>query len=192
MAPEKDSITVLGMFSSHEHLREGIHAMREAGFSPSNVSALFIPSEREEEVIAEEESLTKAPEGTASGTLAGVAVGGAIGWLVGTGAMVVPGLGALIAAGPIAAALAGAGIVGAVGALTGCLIGLGIPEDEAVHYEQHVREGGILLSVLCQDDIERQTAEEIMCSQGARDVSSTRETDLDTPQSSERKASISL
>lgn len=192
MTIEKDSITVLGMYATHEHLREGIHAMRDAGFSPADVSALFIPSEREEEIVLDEEPLTKAPEGTASGTLAGVAVGGAFGWLVGTGAIIVPGLGALIAAGPIAAALAGAGIIGAVGALTGCLIGLGIPEDEAVHYEQHVREGGILLSVLCDDDNERETAEEVMRASGAREVTSTRETEINIPRQSERKTSVEL
>ena len=192
MTIEKDNISVLGMYSSHDHLREGIHALREVGFRPSDVSALYIPTETEEEILVEDEPMTKAPEGTASGTLAGVAVGGALGWLVGMGSVIVPGLGALVAAGPIAAALAGAGIIGAFGALAGCLIGLGIPEDEAIHYEQHVKDGGILLSVICEDDKERGSAEEVLRATGARDISSTRETEVTNIRDSEPKTPASV
>ena len=50
-----------------------------------------------------------------------------LGWLVGIGALAIPGLGPFIAAGPIVAALAGAGVGGTVGGIAGALIGMGIP-----------------------------------------------------------------
>ena len=61
----------------------------------------------------------------------------------------IPGVGPLIAAGPLMATLAGMGVGGAVGGILGALVGMGIPEYEAKWYEGRVREGGVLLSVHC-------------------------------------------
>jgi hypothetical protein len=65
------------------------------------------------------------------------------------GALAIPGIGPLIAAGPIMAGLAGLGVGGAVGGLVGALVGMGIPEYEAKLYEGRVKNGGVLLSVHC-------------------------------------------
>src|ERR1035438_9111534 len=93
------------------------------------------------------EKSTKAPEGVAAGASAGGASGGTLGLLVGIGALVIPGLGPFIAAGPIMSALAGIGAGGAVGGFVGALAGMGIPEYEAKRYDGRVRQGGILGSV---------------------------------------------
>ena len=69
-------------------------------------------------------------------------LGGALGLLAGIGALAIPGVGPLIAAGPIMAALAGVGVGGAVGGFTGALIGMGIPEYEAKRYEGRLQKGG--------------------------------------------------
>ena len=106
-------------------------------------------------------------------------VGGALGWLVGIGALAIPGLGPVIAAGPIVAALAGVGAGGALGGLAGALIGLGIPEYEAKRYEGRVRNGGILLSVHCDDSEWTRRAEEILKRTGAEDVSAAGEAAAD-------------
>ena len=74
-----------------------------------------------------------------------------VGWLVGIGALAIPGIGPLVAAGPVVAALAGAGAAGATGGLVGGLIGAGIPEVEAKRYAGRIREGGYLISVHCDD-----------------------------------------
>jgi len=89
--------------------------------------------------------------------------------------MAVPGVGPLIAAGPIMATLAGVGAGGAVGGLTGALIGLGIPEYEAKRYEGRLQKGAILLSVHCDTSDEIKRATEIMKNTGAEDISSTGE-----------------
>src|SRR5439155_10866804 len=106
------------------------------------------------------ERATKAPEGAAAGASSGAVIGGTLGWLAGIGALAVPGVGPLIAAGPIVAALAGIGAVGTLGGIAGALIGLGIPEYEAKRYEGRVRNGGILLSVHCDDSQWTKRAEE--------------------------------
>ena len=77
------------------------------------------------------EKHTKAPEGATTGATSGAVIGGTLGWLVGIGAVAIPGLGPFVAAGPVIAALAGVGAGGAVGGIAGALIGIGIPEYEA-------------------------------------------------------------
>ena len=95
--------------------------------------------------------------------------------MAGIGALTIPGLGPFIAAGPLIAALAGAGVGGAVGGVAGALIGMGIPEYEAKRYEGRVKNGGILLSVHCDDSSWTKKAKEILERTGAEDVSSTGE-----------------
>ena len=102
-------------------------------------------------------------------------LGGAMGWLIGVGALAIPGLGPFIAAGPIMAALAGAGLGGAVGGLAGALIGMGIPEYEAKRYEGRVKDGGILLSVHCDSSEWVKRAKQVLEQTGAQDVSSSGE-----------------
>jgi len=107
-------------------------ALKHAGFSNSDASIL-LPENINAEELATEQS-TKAPEGAAVGVGSGAAVGGALGSLVGLGALAIPGIGPVIAAGPLVAALAGIGIGGALGGFAGALIGMGIPEYEARRY----------------------------------------------------------
>src|SRR5207244_4896563 len=97
------------------------------------------------------EKHTKAPEGAATGATTGGVIGGVLGWLVGLGTLAIPGVGPLIAGGPIVAALTGVGVGGAIGGIAGALIGMGIPEYEAKRYEGRIKEGGILLSVHCDN-----------------------------------------
>src|SRR5207253_2449651 len=109
----------------------------------------------------------------------GGVIGGVLGWLVGLGTLAVPGVGPLIAAGPIVAALTGAGVGGAIGGIAGALLGLGIPEYEAKRYEGRIKEGGILLSVHCDDSNWTKRAKEILERTGAQDVSSSGEANAD-------------
>ena len=98
-----------------------------------------------------------------------------LGWLVGIGALAIPGLGPFIAAGPIMAALSGAAAGAALGGLTGALIGLGIPEYEAKRYEGKIKEGNVLISVHTENSTERDRARNIFEEAGAEDISYTEE-----------------
>ena len=102
-------------------------------------------------------------------------IGGAIGLLAGLGALAIPGVGPLIAAGPIMGALSGAAVGGATGGLIGALVGLGIPEYEAKQYEGKIRGGNILVSVHTEDSDERSRAKDTLEELGAKDVSSSGE-----------------
>jgi hypothetical protein len=147
--------------------------LKNAGFSNNDISVLF-PDKAGSRDFAHEQH-TKAPEGVALGAGSGAVLGGALGWLVGIGALAIPGVGPFIAAGPIMAALAGAGVGAATGGIAGGLIGLGMPEYEAKRYEGRVKDGNILMSVHTQDSKERERAKEIFKTGGAEDISSTGE-----------------
>ncbi|NUO50641.1 MAG: DUF3341 domain-containing protein, partial [Polyangiaceae bacterium] len=146
-----------------------VSQLKAAGFSTNDMSVVF-PDKQGTRDFAFEKN-TKAPEGAAVGGVAGGAVGGTLGLLAGIGALAIPGLGPLIAAGPIMAALGGAGAGAAVGGLSGALVGMGIPEIEAKQYESKIRSGGILVSVHIDDANERKRAKEILDRAGAKDVS---------------------
>src|SRR4030095_10379671 len=126
-----------------------VEQLKTAGFSNNDISVLF-PDKTGTRDFAHEQH-TKAPEGAAAGAGTGGALGGGLGWLVGIGAFAIAGLGRVLAARPIMAALSGAAAGAALGGLTGALIGLGIPEYEAKRYEGKVKEGNLLISTLATD-----------------------------------------
>ena len=168
---------VFGIYPAYSSVESGVDALKVAGFRNTDISVLF-PENVGSKDFAHKKN-TKAPEGATAGAGTGVVIGGALGWLVGIGALAIPGLGPFIAAGPIMAALAGAGVGGTVGGLTGALIGMGIPEYEAKRYEGRVKDGGILLSVHCDSSEWTKRAKEILENTGAQDISSTGEASAD-------------
>ena len=101
---------------------------------------------------------------------AGGAVGGTIGLLAGIGALAIPGVGPLIAAGPLLAALSGAAAGAAVGGVTGALVGLGIPELEAKTYEGKIRGGNILIAVHTSDSEHEKRAKQAFEKHHAHDI----------------------
>lgn len=143
--------------------------LKGAGFSNASISALM-PDKRATRDFATEHH-TKAPEGATTGGVAGMGVGAGLGWLAGIGALAIPGLGPFIAAGPIMAALSGAAIGTATGGIIGALVGMGIPEIEAKHYDEKVRGGHVLISVHVDDLAERERAREIFARHNAEDIS---------------------
>jgi hypothetical protein len=165
--------SVLGIYATRNGVETGIIGLREAGFPNTDVSVL-LPENLGPKELATDKA-TKAPEGAVTGAGSGAVIGGALGWLVGIGALAVPGLGPFIAAGPIMAALAGVGVGGAVGGFTGALVGLGIPEYEAKRYQGRLEKGGILVSVHCETSDEIDRAKKVLERTGAEDVSATSE-----------------
>ena len=150
-----------------------VDELRSAGFSGNDISALF-PDKQGSRDFAHEKN-TKAPEGAATGAATGGVLGGALGWLVGIGALAIPGVGPFVAAGPIMAALGGAAMGAATGGLACALIGLGMPELEAKQYETKIKGGNILLSVHTEDSNEVSRAKEIFKRHGAEDIATTGE-----------------
>jgi hypothetical protein len=167
-----------GIYTSEVAANNAVDRLTAASFSNQDVSVLMSDKQGSKDFAAEKN--TKAPEGAATGVGLGGAVGGTLGLLAGIGALAIPGVGPLIAAGPIMAALAGLGVGGAVGGLVGALVGMGIPEYEAKRYEGRVKDGGILLSVHCDSSEEVSKAKEVLKATGAEDIASSGEKSVST------------
>src|ERR1700676_3636185 len=116
---------VFGIYKTLAQAESAAGTLAAAGFAHDDISVLVPDNQGAQRELAHEKH-TKAPEGTTGGAVAGGALGGTLGLLAGLGALAIPGVGPLIAAGPIVGALAGAGAGGAVGSLVGALVGMGI------------------------------------------------------------------
>lgn len=158
--------TVVGVFHDREDAREAIEALKDAGFAADSISVLS-PDAHTTERMAEETG-THAGSGAASGLVAGGVLGGLGGWLVGIGALAIPGVGPFIAAGAFATALGGAAIGAGVGAIAGALVGMGVPKEEAEYYEGEVKSGRTLVTV--RSDGRYDDAQRILREHGAYDI----------------------
>lgn len=165
--------SVFGLVENETDASEIVEGLHAAGFSGDDISVLF-PDKAGTRDFAHQKN-TKAPEGAATGAGTGLVLGGALGWIVGIGALAIPGAGPFIAAGPIMAALSGAGVGAAVGGIAGALIGMGIPEFEAKRYEGKIKEGNILISVHAEDSDQADHAKDILEHGGAEDIATATE-----------------
>lgn len=161
---------VLGIYKTRSEVERAVDALKMDGFSTNDISVLM-PDSAGSQDFAHTKG-TKAPEGAAAGASTGAVIGGTLGLLAGIGALAIPGIGPFIAAGPIMAAMAGAGVGGALGGIGGALIGLGIPEYEAKRYEGYIKNGGILLSAHASSSDEVAKAKKCLERTGATDISS--------------------
>ncbi|MDF9409558.1 MAG: hypothetical protein A4E52_00566 [Pelotomaculum sp. PtaB.Bin013] len=153
--------TVVGLFDSRDQAEKAVSALRGRGFY-EEISVLAADKSKAGD--------TERNRGTAGGSVAsGVSTGGVLGGLaglaMGAGALVIPGIGPILAAGPIAGLLSGA----ATGGIAGGLIDWGIPSERGRYYEGKVKEGKILASVRT-DDTKIEDAARIMRENGAKDV----------------------
>jgi hypothetical protein len=165
---------VFAMCRSKEDADHTVSSLVRAGFAPLTISVLLQDVHVTKEFAVEHH--TKTPETSAASPLtAGGVIGGTLGVLVGLGALAIPGLGPLIAVGPIAAGLAGLGVGGLVGGFVGALVGMGVSESDAHLYEQHVREGGALVSVHCDSPSELIRAKDVLQAMGAGQIASGNE-----------------
>ena len=161
---------VIGVFDNATEAQQALERMISAGMDRDQISIVGRDSDHE----SEPHSIKEHTSGAGKGAGIGAALGGVGGLIAGIAGLAIPGIGPVLAAGPIAAAiggaLGGAGLGAAAGGLIGALTEMGVPEDEARHYEGQVREGKFLVTVRADDDDEADRAEDIMRSQGAVNV----------------------
>ncbi len=151
--------TVVGTFQSRDEAEQAVRRLRDKGFTEDEIS-----------IVAKGEGqgdgqATNNADGAADGATWGGVLGGAAGLLAGIGALAIPGIGPIVAAGPLAATLTGA----ASGGLAGGLLDMGVPDDRGRYYEDEVKRGRVLAAV----DTESQMAEDaaqIFRENGASDV----------------------
>ncbi len=167
---------VMGLLDSTERAASVVRDLQSAGFGTADISVIF-PDTR----VAHDHDVdptTKTAEGGAAGIRAGGTLGGTLGLLAGIGALSIPGLGPLVAAGPLLGAFMGATAGAAVGGLAGALVGLGIPEHEATAVEGKIGEGDVLLSVHVESMAEQSRARSVLARHGARAMPMTVETPM--------------
>lgn len=153
--------TVIGVFDSRDQAEKAVNEMRDSGFDTNEIS-IVAKDDRQQTADNQDAGMDL---GIGDGTATGGAIGGLAGLALGAGALAIPGLGPVIAAGPIAGLLSGA----ATGGIAGGLIDWGLPEDRGRHYEEEVKKGSILAAVTTEEQNINDAAN-IMRSWGARDV----------------------
>src|SRR4051794_28496720 len=169
--------TVAGLFQTQTSAERALTDLRSAGLDLSRVSVIARDKEQAKEIA--DQTGAEVATGAATGAGLGAILGGAAGWLVGIGALAIPGIGPIVAAGPIAAALgvagttaaAGAGIGVVTGGIVGALTGWGFSEAEAKAYQEGVERGEILLAAELPDSADDDRVEDIFKRDGGDRVS---------------------
>ena len=157
--------TVIGVFNDSEAAEKAVKTLREKGFEQSEISIVARDEGKTTKKDMEAGGELGGSENIADGTAWGGAIGGVAGLLAGVGALAIPGIGPIIAAGPLAGALSGA----VTGGVAGGLIDLGIPEERGKEYEEKLKQGGILAVIETSDD-KANDAGEVLRNNGANDV----------------------
>jgi uncharacterized protein (TIGR02271 family) len=144
--------TVVGLFADLPAAERGIEGLKVAGFSEQQIGVAVRDKQQQQDLT--EGTGTQAAEGATTGAVSGGVLGGVVGLLAGVGALAIPGIGPIIAGGALASTLAGAGIGAAAGGIIGALAGLGVPEEDARHFERGFQQGGVLVTVGAGADAE--------------------------------------
>jgi uncharacterized membrane protein len=162
--------SIVGVAKTNLQVERTIDELQEDALIPVSEISVIMPEGSDRPAVATE-GTTKASEGASAGALTGGVIGGTIGLLAGIGTLAIPGLGPLIAAGPIMAALGGTAAGATAGGVVGALVGLGIPESEAKVYEERLKEGGYLVAVQVVNNEVADITREIMKRNNLEDVS---------------------
>lgn len=162
--------TIVGLFDSASDAQAVVHEVVQEGVSRDQISVMTSRGDDAGKAITTTD--TGAPttgDDAMTGAGIGAALGGVGGLLVGLAVLPIPGLGPVIAAGPIATTLAGVGIGAATGGLIGALTHVGVPEEHAHHYAEGVRRGGTLVTVSARDGLAERVSD-VMSRHHAVDV----------------------
>ena len=153
-----------------------VNRLKEAEFSAQEVS-IVTQDRRQERGLTDEARKTRV-ESMAAGAVAGGLLVGGLGWLAGIVALAIPGIGPLIAAGPIVAALGDAAIGGAFGVVGGAILGMRMPDHLARYYEEALQNGHSLIAVHTDDPVKRQKGREIFQAGGGEHISDVDESKI--------------
>lgn len=138
--------TVIGLFPSQQAADRAVDDLISHGFSRSDISVVASESALSSREITP--NITTLPQtGANVETGRDAAIGGIAGFLLGLAALAIPGVGPIIAAGPLAAGLTGAAAGAATGGLVGALGRHGVPEERAHEYSDAIRSGRLMVTV---------------------------------------------
>lgn len=158
-APTNTKHTVVGVFDGPDHAERALNGLKDRGFTPEQVSVVA-QDKADVKQMAENTDMAGG-EGAAAGAVTGGVLGGLAGFLIGISALVIPGIGPIVGTGIIVSTLAGAGIGAVAGGLVGALTAQGVDENDAREYEEHVKQGRILLTAHAATEQQEQQAREV-------------------------------
>ena len=170
---------VFGVCRTDNHALRSVGDLMAAGFAHGEISVL-LPDQQGSRRQCRKRS-PNAAEARDAELAVGGALGGTLGLLAGIGVLAIPGVGPIIAAGPLMGALGGISVCGALGGLLVAFVGLGISESKARRYAKHLKAGGALLSVRCATSGEIDRARDLQRQTGAQDISSSGQASTDHP-----------
>ena len=149
MAETQQNSSVVAVFDKREEADKAVRALVDAGFSRQSISMITGNEKAASDVPSFQTLEEKTSDGTTVGENAfgGAAVGAAGGLLLALGALAIPGLGPVLAAGPIAAMFAGAAVGTAGGGIIGAFKDYGVPDEEASTMAEVLKRGGTLVTV---------------------------------------------
>jgi hypothetical protein len=164
--------TIIGLFESRPAAERAVDAMLREGYSRDHLS--IVAADPRTNATDVPDLGPKEGVGSALDSGAGAAIGGIAGFIGGIVALAIPGIGPIIAAGPLAAGIMGAGIGAATGGVVGALKSSGVPENEAARYAEAIRRGRVLITAQVPDD-RLDHAADILDDAGAIDVEEAEE-----------------
>jgi hypothetical protein len=140
-------VTVIATYPDHASAEDAVRRLQQNGIPMQNLSIIG----KDFQAIDKPLGFVTTGDVAKSGAKVGAWTGGLFGLLVGAAFLILPGIGPVVIAGPLAAALLG-GIEGALagaafGGLTGALVGLGVSKDKAIRYESQVKAGKFLVTL---------------------------------------------
>jgi len=136
--------TVVGTYDNIQTAYAVANDLISAGYSRHDISVIASDAKNEYSPYVDTTTVDTGDD-VAKGAGIGAAIGGLGGLLVGLGALAIPGVGPVIAAGPLLAALTGAGVGAVTGGIVGALVDLGIPDEDAHIYSEGLRRGHVLV-----------------------------------------------
>lgn len=154
--------TVIAYYNSRADAEKSVRQLRERGFGDNEISIL---ARDQEQSRSQDEEMSFQNQNLTDGTMTGGALGGLAGLAMGAGALLIPGFGPIVAAGPLAGVLTGA----LTGGVAGGLVDYGIPEESSRRYEQHLESGKVLAIIKTEAD-KAMEAMKIMDRTGGRDI----------------------
>lgn len=156
--------TVVAYYNSRDDAEQSVRALREKGFGDNEISILA-RDENKSRGDSQSEEMSYEDQNLTDGTITGGALGGLAGLAMGAGALLIPGFGPIIAAGPLAGVLTGA----LTGGVAGGLVDYGIPEESSEKYEKHLQEGKVI-AIIKTDEDRAVEAMKIMDHTGGREI----------------------
>jgi hypothetical protein len=147
---------ITGLFDSENAAENAVAQLKQLGYGQNEIT--IVMKDRADADDFAHTSGARTMEGVGTGAAIGGTIGAVLAGLLAVGSVTIPGVG-LLAAGPLAAMLAGAGAGGIAGSLVGWLTSMGIPQDVAPYYERGVNEGGVVVACAAHPGDESRAAQ---------------------------------